>query len=344
MAHECGDCNAQPSVQHYECKPAARRAPQAGTSASPGTTSDVPAAKPDWQERAEALSKVELASRRSGPHQGAESASDSLHDIEVERLDGTRERLKSWAGQVLLVVNVASMCGFADSTYTDLNTLHSMYADSGLAVLAFPSNDFNQQPGDRSDILAYAQAKQAEFETFAAISVKGPAAHPLYQRLTGSKPISWNFEAILVSHTGHQLAHWPAGTPLSSGAALRDIEGALAVASEKRTDYMAKEVKVAKMRKGQDAEATFKPWSLADPPCSIPRVTATELRALPFKAYAELLRKPVLVEGLIPDWNALRSWASPAEFEARYGHHLLKRERFITMRGSDGGLHANETS
>ena len=86
-----------------------------------------------------------------------------------------------FADRALLIVNTASRCGFAEETHAALNELHRRYAASGLAILAFPSNDFDQEPGDADAIASFAKAKGAEFDTFARVSVGGGSApaHPL---------------------------------------------------------------------------------------------------------------------------------------------------------------------
>eukprot|EP00965_Chrysotila_dentata_P250242 6209336-Pleurochrysis_carterae.AAC.1 len=119
---------------------------------------------------------------------GASDPPASLYDIEVEDLkSGLPVSLDFYRGKVLLVVNVASQCGYTDSTYSMLNTLHDDYSAKGLAVLGFPCNQFgNQEPGDARSIFDFAAGKKgAKFDLFRKVDVNGPEAHPLFKYLRG---------------------------------------------------------------------------------------------------------------------------------------------------------------
>ena len=96
--------------------------------------------------------------------------------------------LKYYRGQVLLIVNVASQCGYTDFTYGKLNALHDKYASRGLRILAFPCNQFGQQePGTADDIYAFAHdKKKVAFDLFRKVDVGGPTAHPLFKWLLGA--------------------------------------------------------------------------------------------------------------------------------------------------------------
>lgn len=112
----------------------------------------------------------------------------SVYDFEAEDLaTGLPVPMSYYRGKVMLVVNVASQCGYTDSTYKMLNTLHKKYASRGLAILAFPCNSFGgQEPGSSDDILSFAtKTKGAQFDFFRKVEVNGPSAHPLFRWLLG---------------------------------------------------------------------------------------------------------------------------------------------------------------
>jgi glutathione peroxidase len=133
------------------------------------------------------------------------------YDFDAMRLDGTLISLKSFAGQVLLIVNTASECGFTPQ-YEALEMLYREYRERGLAVLGFPCNQFGkQEPGSDEEIAAFCETRYSiSFPVFAKIDVNGSAAHPLYRWLQqevpgvlGSERIKWNFTKFLIDRTGH---------------------------------------------------------------------------------------------------------------------------------------------
>ena len=114
----------------------------------------------------------------------------SLYDLNLEVDDlqsGLPVPMTYYKGKVLLIVNVASQCGFTQSTYSYLNTLHSRYGNQGLAILAFPCNQFGaQEPGSPQEIFSFATTTQsAKFDFFRKVDVNGPNAHPLFKFLRG---------------------------------------------------------------------------------------------------------------------------------------------------------------
>lgn len=136
---------------------------------------------------------------------------ESLYDIEVESLSGEKSDLSRYRGQVLLVVNTASKCGFTPQ-YQGLQELYDRYRDRGLVVLGFPCNQFgSQEPGDEAEIGAFCQKNYGvTFPMHAKIDVNGKGAHPLYallkaraKGLLGSEAIKWNFTKFLVDREGH---------------------------------------------------------------------------------------------------------------------------------------------
>ena len=145
----------------------------------------------------------------------------SVHDFTATSIDGHDVSLASFAGQVLLVVNTASRCGFLPQ-YGGLDELHRDLGPRGFSVLGFPCNQFaHQEPGSNNDIAAFCQGRGVSFPVFARIDVNGGAAHPLYQHLRsarrglfGSGSIKWNFTKFLVDRAGRVADRFgPAVTP-----------------------------------------------------------------------------------------------------------------------------------
>ncbi|WP_123040870.1 glutathione peroxidase [Cohnella candidum] len=146
----------------------------------------------------------------------------SLYDIEVKSIRGDSVKMSEYRGDVMLIVNTASKCGFAPQ-YKDLQRLHETYASRGLRVLGFPSNQFaHQEPDDEAAIEQHCQINHGvTFPLHAKIDVKGPGAHPLYRLLTseargflGTKAIKWNFTKFLVDRNGRVVKRFaPTVTP-----------------------------------------------------------------------------------------------------------------------------------
>jgi glutathione peroxidase len=146
----------------------------------------------------------------------------NLYDITVKTIDGQNETLEKYRGQVLLIVNVASKCGFT-SQYAGLEALYRRYRDKGFAVLGFPCDQFaHQEPGSEAEIQSFCSlAYDVTFPLFAKIEVNGSGAHPLYAYLKKAKPglfgseaIKWNFTKFLVSRDGQVLKRYaPSDTP-----------------------------------------------------------------------------------------------------------------------------------
>ena len=145
----------------------------------------------------------------------------AVYDFTAKSLAGDDVPLKQFEGQVLLIVNTASKCGFTPQ-YEGLETLHRELSPRGFAVLGFPCNQFgSQEPGDAKQIADFCESKyDVTFPMFAKIDVNGAAAHPLYNYLKGEKTgllgsaIKWNFTKFLVDRTGKVVArHAPTATP-----------------------------------------------------------------------------------------------------------------------------------
>lgn len=133
-----------------------------------------------------------------------------IFEIEVKTIDGEIITLDSFRGQVMLIVNVASKCGFTNQ-YEGLEKLYASYAAKGLVVLGFPCNQFaNQEPGSEEEIMNFCRLNYGvTFPMFAKVEVNGNNAHPLYAHLKeqqpgllGSGSIKWNFTKFLVDRNG----------------------------------------------------------------------------------------------------------------------------------------------
>ncbi|PKO82895.1 MAG: glutathione peroxidase [Betaproteobacteria bacterium HGW-Betaproteobacteria-11] len=144
----------------------------------------------------------------------------TVFDFTARRLDDSEQALADYRGKVLLIVNVASQCGFTPQ-YTGLEQLWRDYRERGLRVLGFPCNQFGaQEPGDAAAIAGFCASQYAvSFPLFAKIEVNGPATHPLWQHLKqaapgllGSTAIKWNFTKFLVAADGQVIGRFAPAT------------------------------------------------------------------------------------------------------------------------------------
>jgi len=156
----------------------------------------------------------------------------SIYDFAAKSLTGEDVSLKQYVGQVLLIVNTASACGFTPQ-YKGLEKLQQAYGPRGFSVLGFPCNQFGrQEPGNAAQIQQFCASNYAvSFPMFDKIDVNGDHAHPLYQYLKGEKSgllgpsIKWNFTKFLIDRSGKVVArHAPTTTP---EALTREIEALL---------------------------------------------------------------------------------------------------------------------
>jgi glutathione peroxidase len=138
---------------------------------------------------------------------------DDIYHHRARLLDGREVSLADWKGQVLLIVNVASKCGFTPQ-YTGLEELHRRFRDKGFAVLGFPCNQFGkQEPGDAAEIARFCSTTYpVSFSIFDKIEVNGAGTHPLYSQLKsqargllGSETVKWNFTKFLVNREGEAV-------------------------------------------------------------------------------------------------------------------------------------------
>ncbi|MBX3702130.1 MAG: glutathione peroxidase [Dokdonella sp.] len=160
-------------------------------------------------------------------------AQTSVYDFSATTIDGAEQPLSAYRGKTLLIVNVASKCGFTPQ-YTGLEQLYRDYRARGLVVLGFPCDQFgHQEPGDEAAIKDFCSLNyDVTFPLFAKIEVNGANAHPLYRflkqqakGLLGSEAIKWNFTKFLVDGKGAVLRRYaPTDTPAGIG---KDLEAML---------------------------------------------------------------------------------------------------------------------
>ena len=146
----------------------------------------------------------------------------NVFDFTARDLSGAERSLTAWRGQVLLLVNVASECGFTPQ-YAGLEKLHRRHKDAGFAVLGFPCDQFgHQEPGNEEAIAAFCSDNyDVTFPMFAKIEVNGPGTHPLYRHLksarrgiAGTAAVKWNFTKFLVDRRGDVVQRFaPSTTP-----------------------------------------------------------------------------------------------------------------------------------
>ncbi|WP_019506704.1 glutathione peroxidase [Pleurocapsa sp. PCC 7319] len=157
----------------------------------------------------------------------------NISDISVKTIDGKEEKFADYQGKVLLIVNVASYCGYTPQ-YKGLEQLNQDYRDRGLRVLGFPCNDFGaQEPGTNEEIAKFCETSYGvNFDLFDKIHAKGSQKHPLYQTLTTSvEPqgdVAWNFEKFLINKQGDVVARYKSGVTPTSPELIQAIEAELA--------------------------------------------------------------------------------------------------------------------
>ncbi len=157
-----------------------------------------------------------------------------IYTVPLKDIDGKDTTLKTYAGKPLLIVNVASKCGFTKQ-YTGLEATWRKYREQGLMVLGFPCNDFgSQEPGTTAEIKEFCSSKfDVTFPLFDKLHVKGDEQHPLYSALTGAEspvpgPVKWNFGKFLIGRDGKILARFDSKVTPDSPELTKAIEDALA--------------------------------------------------------------------------------------------------------------------
>jgi glutathione peroxidase-family protein len=173
---------------------------------------------------------------------GGPVMSQSIFDFTMNDIDGKPVHLKKFQGNVILVVNVASKCGFTPQ-YTGLQALYERYRDKGLVVMGFPANNFMfQEPGADAEIKQFCSLKyNVTFPMFSKISAKGRGMAPLYKWLTAQKTapegpgaVSWNFNKFLVNRSGQAVYRFGSKTDPLADELVRAVEALL---SEKASPH-----------------------------------------------------------------------------------------------------------
>jgi glutathione peroxidase len=159
----------------------------------------------------------------------------SIHDFVVQDIQGQEIKLEQFRGKVVLLVNVASQCGYTPQ-YEGLQKVFLQYRDRGFLVLGFPANNFGgQEPGTNQEILSFCSSRfHVTFPMFSKISVKGEDKHPLYKYLTEPETnpkfageIKWNFNKFLVDRKGNIVARFDSPDTPQSEKVTKAIESAL---------------------------------------------------------------------------------------------------------------------
>ncbi|MGA2114426.1 MAG: glutathione peroxidase [Bryobacteraceae bacterium] len=167
------------------------------------------------------------------PHAGARTGADDIYGIPVRTIEGRETSLAEYRDKVLLIVNVASRCGFTPQ-YRGLEELHKTYGERGLVVLGFPSNQFGgQEPGSDGEIAQFCSTKfGVSFPMFSKIEVNGRDAHPLYRYLKNEcggwlgSDIKWNFTKFLVARDGKVVDRFaPSTKPSQLSRAIEKLLG-----------------------------------------------------------------------------------------------------------------------
>ena len=169
------------------------------------------------------------ASGQAGPAR----CPDLLNHRQPRLQDEAQQDLCKFSGQVLLVVNTASFCGFTDQ-YGGLERLHARFRTQGFTVLGFPSNDFSQEPGSNADIAQFCEGTfGVKFPMFAKSQVRGPNANPVFASLaqaSGQAP-RWNFHKYLIGRDGRLVGTYPSQVAPDDPRLLADIQKSLAARS-----------------------------------------------------------------------------------------------------------------
>jgi glutathione peroxidase len=176
---------------------------------------------------AEPASATKIADSKQPTKVKEEGKEMPIYEFKAKALDGSEVNFDKYKGDVLLIVNTASKCGYTPQ-YTGLEELHKKFAEKGLKVLGFPCNQFGaQEPGDSTEIGSFCKKNYGvEFQMFEKVDVNGAEAHPLYKFLTATSgethPIKWNFTKFLVDRKGNILKRYEPATKPEEIAA--DIE------------------------------------------------------------------------------------------------------------------------
>jgi glutathione peroxidase len=174
---------------------------------------------------------VSIRAEKPGP----EGEYKSIYDFTMKDIDGKPVKLSAYKGKVVMLVNVASKCGFTPQ-YAGLEKIYTQYKDKGFVILGFPANNFmGQEPGTEAEIKQFCSLTYGvNFPMFSKISVKGEDKHPLYKFLTDKTTdpefggeISWNFNKFLIDKNGKIIARFGSKDTPESAPVIQAIEKAL---------------------------------------------------------------------------------------------------------------------
>lgn len=145
----------------------------------------------------------------------------SIYDFTVKDIQGEIISLEKYKGEVCIIVNVASQCGYTANHYEEFNELYEKYKNNGLRILGFPCNQFGgQEPGNESNICTFVSSKNVKFDMFSKVDVNGDNAHPLWKYLKHKQggtlidAIKWNFTKFIIDRNGQPVErHGPSTSP-----------------------------------------------------------------------------------------------------------------------------------
>jgi len=195
-----------------------------------------------------------------------------LGNLEMKDIFGNKVDLKKYKGKVILIVNVASKCGFTGQ-YRPLQALHKRYKDHGFAVIAFPCNQFGkQEPKDEKAIDEFCKKKFGiEFDLYSKVKVKGTKQAELFKRLTdcnlapaGKGAIHWNFEKFLIGKDGKPIARFRSNVSPDDERIVSKLEAALGLDKKEKADPAKKEAKAADQGAEKKTASDAKPEGKQD--------------------------------------------------------------------------------
>jgi glutathione peroxidase len=202
--------------------------PPTASTASTGSVASVASTGPTREEVPKASPPEAIASVSSTPPKA--EGSGSLYDFTMSRLDGKPEKLETYRGKVVLVVNTASQCGFTPQ-YDGLEKLYETRKSEGFTILGFPSNDFGkQEPDDDAHIATFCRLNYGvTFPMFSKVKTTGSDATALYARLSAEAgPPKWNFHKYLIGKDGRLIRAFPSAVTPESDELRKAIDAALA--------------------------------------------------------------------------------------------------------------------
>ena len=248
-------------------------------------------------------------------------ANSAIYDINFETIDGQKKSLSDFAGKPILIVNVASQCGYTPQ-YAGLQLLHEKYNKKGLSIIGFPCNDFGgQEPGTNKEIEKFCKAKyNVSFTMASKISLKGEEGHTLYKFLQSEKnnpnffgAVNWNFEKFLISSDGEIVNRFRQRTRPTSNEILSSIEWELMTPQDKKEAYNDEGPPALLEYKGREIARTMH-WQGA--PWLMRKVREEEEKT------SEMIRELQLKPGL-----------SVADIGSGNGYHTLMMAKIIGEKG-----------